>query len=112
MHNLPALRRGKSTCTLYLHPTDGARLGLGEGALATVTSRVSSLQVPVTLTDRVMPGVVSLPHGWGHDLAGARLQVAARQPGVNLNRLSDETALDPISGNAVLNAIAVTLAPA
>jgi len=64
----------------------------------------------VELSTAMSPGVVSLPHGWGHDLPGSRLSVAAKRPGVNLNSLLDETQRDPLSGNAVLSGVAVQLA--
>jgi hypothetical protein len=65
----------------------------------------------VEVSSEMMPGVVSLPHGWGHDLAGASMRVAAERPGVNLNALLDENLRDPLSGNAVLSGVAVTLSP-
>jgi hypothetical protein len=65
----------------------------------------------VEVSDEMMPGVVSLPHGWGHDLAGTQLDVAAERPGVNLNALLDENLRDPLSGNAVLSGVAVEMAP-
>jgi anaerobic selenocysteine-containing dehydrogenase len=110
MHNLNVLVKGKNRCTLRIHPEDAVRLGLKDGETARITSRVGSLEAPVEITEDIMPGVVSLPHGWGHNLPGARLQTAAEHAGVNSNLLADETAFDPISGNAVLNAIPVTLA--
>jgi anaerobic selenocysteine-containing dehydrogenase len=73
---------------------------------------VGSVEAPVEITDSVRPGVVSLPHGWGHGVAGTKMDVAARKAGVNSNILTDESIIDPISGNAVLNAIPVTLQPA
>lgn len=111
MHNLPLLAAGRPRCTLQVHPADARRLGLTEGASARVQSRVGEVVAPVEITDAIMPGVVSLPHGWGHDEPNTRLQVAARQPGVNSNLLADEQAIDPLSGNAVLNGIPVTVAP-
>jgi hypothetical protein len=63
------------------------------------------------VTDAIMDGVVSIPHGWGHDAAGARLEVAAANAGVNSNLLSDETLLDELSGNAALNGVPVQVAP-
>jgi anaerobic selenocysteine-containing dehydrogenase len=107
MHNVPALVKGRDRCTLQVHPDDAARLRLADGAACRVTSRVGTLSAPVEITDRVMPGVVSLPHGWGHDRADARLTVAAAHPGVNSNVLTDDLAIDPLSGNAVLNGIPV-----
>ena len=112
MHNLDVLVKGRPTCTLHLHPVDGARLGLADGETARVTSRVGAVDAPVELTDAIMPGVVSLPHGWGHDQPGVVLRVARAHAGVNSNILADELALDPLSGNAVLNGIPVTVARA
>ncbi len=111
MHNVDVLVKGKARCTLQVHPADATRLGLVDGAPARVTSRVGQLEAPVEVTDTIRPGVVSLPHGWGHDLAGARLGVAADHAGVNSNILTDGSVLDPLSGNAVLNGIPVTVTP-
>jgi anaerobic selenocysteine-containing dehydrogenase len=77
-----------------------------------VASRAGAVTIPVEVTDAIRPGVVSIPHGWGHDLDGVELQVARRYPGVNTNLLADETLIDPVSGNAVLNGIPVEVAPA
>lgn len=110
MHNLPALVKGPVRCTAHVHPHDAERLGLRDGEPATVTSRTGSVQVPVEVTDAIMPGVVSIPHGWGHDAPGARMAVAARHAGANSNLLADELLIDEVSGNAVLNGIPVTLA--
>ncbi|MFC7534153.1 molybdopterin oxidoreductase family protein [Actinoplanes sp. GCM10030250] len=107
MHNVPALVKGRDRCTLQVHPQDAARLGLTDGDDAQVTSRAGGLSARVEVTDRVMPGVVSLPHGWGHDLPGTRTAVAAAHPGVNSNVLTDELVIDPLSGNSVLNGIPV-----
>ena len=109
MHNVEALVKGKDRCTLHLHPDDAAALGLADGDVAEVASRVGRVEAPVEVTADIMPGVVSLPHGWGHTQRGARLSVAARHPGVNANVLTDPAALDPLSGNAVLNALPVTV---
>lgn len=109
MHNLPALSGGRERCTLQVNPGDAARLGLTDGGAARVTSRVGSVEAPVEVTAAIMQGVVSLPHGWGHHLDGTRLRVAATHPGVNSNLLADEAALDPLSGNAVLNGIPVSV---
>jgi anaerobic selenocysteine-containing dehydrogenase len=112
MHNLEVLVKGRPRCTLHVHPDDARRWGLADGAPARVTGRVGSLEVPVEVTDAVRSGVVSLPHGWGHDLPGVRLGVAGRYAGVNTNVLSDEVVVDVPSGNAVLNGIPVAVAPA
>ena len=107
MHNVPALVKGRDRCTLQVHPADADRLALTDGGGARVTSRAGSLSALVEVTDRVMPGVVSLPHGWGHGLTGTRMTVAAAHPGVNSNVLTDEFAVDRLSGNSVLNGIPV-----
>ena len=111
LHNVPVLMKGKPRCTLQVHPADADRLGLKDGGEAEVTSRVGAVIAPVEIDDDLLPGVVSLPHGWGHDAEGMRLGVASAQPGVNSNILTDELAIDPLSGNAVLNGIPVTIAP-
>jgi anaerobic selenocysteine-containing dehydrogenase len=111
MHNLPRLASGPERCMLHVHPDDAARLGLADGELAEVRSRTGTVQAPVEVTDRVMAGVVSLPHGWGHDAPGMRLGVATERPGVNANALGDEELVDALSGNAVLNGIPVAVAP-
>jgi anaerobic selenocysteine-containing dehydrogenase len=109
MHNIPALTGGSNRCTLHVHPDDAARLGLTDGGLARVKGDGGELVAEVEVTDAVRTGVVSLPHGWGHDRPGTRLSVAAARPGVNVNQLSDGTRLDPLSGTAVLNGLPVQL---
>ena len=101
------LVKGKPRCTAHLHPDDAASLGLADGDDAIVRSRVGEVRVPVEVTDAIRRGVVSIPHGWGHDLDGVQLGVAAAHAGVNSNLLADETFFEPISGNAVLNGIPV-----
>jgi anaerobic selenocysteine-containing dehydrogenase len=108
-HNLPALMKGRDRCTLLVSSADAARLRLQNGGRAKVSSRVGSVIAPVEVTDAMMPGVVSLPHGWGHDVEGVRLRVAREQPGVNSNVLADPETLDVPSGNGVLNGIPVTI---
>jgi anaerobic selenocysteine-containing dehydrogenase len=112
MHNLPTLAKGPQRCTAIVHPDDAARAGAQHGQLARLVNEQASLLVQVTVSDEVMPGVVSLPHGWGHDLPGAQLALAAERPGVNLNALLDDRLRDPLSGNAVLSGVAVRLEPA
>jgi anaerobic selenocysteine-containing dehydrogenase len=107
MHNLPALVKGKDRCTLHIHPDDAVRLGLEDGGRAVVSSVTGQIEAPVELTDGIMPGVVSIPHGWGHDAPGVRMSVASDHAGVNSNVLADESQIDPLSGNAVLNGIPV-----
>ncbi|MBF6173457.1 molybdopterin-dependent oxidoreductase [Nocardia blacklockiae] len=108
MHNVPALVGGSNTCTLHIHPDDAERLGLG--AEAVVKSAAGVLTVPVEPTEEIMPGVVSLPHGWGH--ADSAQSVARAHAGVNANALTDDSIVDAPSGNAVFNGVPVTLTPA
>ncbi|MET0696641.1 MAG: molybdopterin dinucleotide binding domain-containing protein, partial [Acidimicrobiia bacterium] len=110
MHNIDVLVKGKERCTLQISDEDAQRLGLSGDARVKVSSAAGTLTVPVEVTDSIMPGVVSLPHGWGHDLEGSALSVAAERPGVNTNRLSTG-AMDPVSGNAILNGIPVEVVP-
>ncbi len=112
MHNIEVLVKGRDRCTLQIHPDDASRIGVADGEDAEVTSRVGTLVAPVEVTDEIRSGVVSLPHGWGHDASGAQLTVAAGRSGVNSNRLTDPDVIDPLSGNAVLNAIPVTVSAA
>jgi anaerobic selenocysteine-containing dehydrogenase len=111
MHNLPVLAKGANRCTALVSPTDAERLGLRHGGQARIAHNGQSVELQVEVTDEMMPGVVSLPHGWGHDLPGARLSVAAARPGANLNALMDENLRDPLSGNSVLNGVPVQMSP-
>ena len=109
MHNVPALSGGTNRCTLQIHPADAADLGLTDTAV--VKGPGGELLAPVEVTDGMRRGVVSLPHGWGHDRGGTGQELAASQPGVNVNQLNDGNHLDPLSGTAVLNGIPVDIAP-
>lgn len=111
MHNLPSLVKGRDRCTLQVSTRDAAGIGLKKGGFARVTSRVGSLFAPVEITDDLMPGVVSLPHGWGHDAEGTWLSVARAHAGVNANRLTDNQAYDAASGTAVLFGTPVSVEP-
>ncbi len=113
LHNLPLLAGGSNRCTLQVHPIDAARLGLSDGGTAVVTTGTGRVEVDVAVTDDVRPGVVSLPHGWGHDVPGAVGTVAAVRPGANINLLTAESVLDPLSGTSALTAVPVevTLLP-
>ena len=112
MHNLPTLAKGPFRGTALVHPADAARRGLADGDAARLVSAHGSVQVQVELSDALMPGVMSLPHGWGHDQPDTRMALAAQRPGANLNQLMAVDERDPLSGNAVLNGVEVTLAPA
>ena len=108
MHNVPALSGGTNRCTLQIHPDDAAELGLTDTAV--IKGPGGELLAPVEVTDAIRRGVVSLPHGWGHDRGGTGQELAASQPGVNVNQLNDGNHLDPLSGTAVLNGIPVDIA--
>jgi anaerobic selenocysteine-containing dehydrogenase len=107
MHNSRRLVRGKDRCTLFMHPHDAARLGVAGEAKVAVVSGTGRIEAPLELSDEVMPGVVSLPHGWGHHRPGTKLSVAEEHPGVSLNDLTDESVVDDLCGNAVLSGIPV-----
>jgi anaerobic selenocysteine-containing dehydrogenase len=109
MHNLPILAKGPFRCTALVHPKDAQRLGLQDGALADIRSASGQVHAQVHVSEEMMPGVVSLPHGWGHDAPGAQLRVAAERPGANVNALLDDQRRDPLSGNAVLGGVAITM---
>ena len=112
MHNLPILAKGPFRCTALVHPADATRLGLQDGAQARIANGALSLQAQVQISSEMMPGVVSLPHGWGHNLPGAQLHLAAERPGANLNALLNDQLRDPLSGNAVLGGVAITMCAA
>ncbi|MFJ6700473.1 molybdopterin oxidoreductase family protein [Streptomyces sp. NPDC091272] len=109
MHNVPALNRGTNRCTLQIHPLDAERLGVADGATVRIRGAGGEIEAPAEITDSVRTGVVSLPHGWGHDRPGTRMSVAAARPGANVNQLLDGSLLDPLSGTAVLNGFEVSV---
>jgi anaerobic selenocysteine-containing dehydrogenase len=110
-HNLPSLVRGRQRCVLHLHPDDARLRHVADGDRVRVTSRVGAVELPVELTDDVMPGVVCLPHGYGHHRDGMGLRVAEQHAGVSANDLTDPAEIDPLSGNAVLNGVPVDVEP-
>jgi anaerobic selenocysteine-containing dehydrogenase len=112
MHNIDPMVKGRNRCTLQVNPADADRLGLVHGSLARVRTAAGSLEVETEVTDSIREGVVSIPHGWGHDRPDTRLGIANAHPGVNSNLLTDEAPMDPLSGTSVLNGIPVTVAPA
>ena len=110
-HNSTRLTRGRPRHQLLMHPEDLSERGITDGALVEVRSRVGSVRVEVAATDDMMRGVVSLPHGYGHQVDGTRMANAAKVPGVSINDLTDPALLD-VSGNAALNGVPVTVAAA
>jgi anaerobic selenocysteine-containing dehydrogenase len=111
MHNLNALVKGKDRCTALVNPLDADRYGIGDGERVVLRTEAGEIEVPAEVTDEMMPGVISVPHGWGHDVPGVRLNTAATHPGANSNLLADGLGVDLPTGNAVLNGIPVELAP-
>lgn len=111
LHNVPALMKGRDRCTLLIHPDDATRAGVADGAPAEVTTAEGSLTVPVQISDEVRPGVVSLPHGWGHGIAGTRLETANAHPGVNSNLLNPTDVIDVPSNTHVLNGVPCSVRP-
>jgi len=109
LHNLPKLMTGKPRCTLLMHPEDAERTGVCDGDPVQVRSRVGSVTAPVEVDSGIMPGVVSLPHGFGHGRSGTRQSVASQHAGVSINDLTDDQVIDPLSGVAVLSAVPVEL---
>ena len=112
MHNVKVLVKGKDRCTLLIHPDDADGAGVLDGETARVSSEAGTVLVPVEVSDEMMPGVVSLPHGWGHDKDGTRMSVAREHAGVNNNLLAPGHLVDVISNNAVVNGIPVEVGPA
>ena len=111
LHNVEVLVKGRDRCTLLVHPADAAARGLVDGGSARITSSAGSVVAPVEVSDEVMPGVVSLPHGWGHDLEGVRLGVASRYAGVNANLLVPGDLVDGPSATHAVNGFPVTVEP-
>ena len=107
MHNSERLVKGKDRCTLLMHPDDAEARQLEDGQMVEVASRVGKLRLRLEVSQAIMPGVVSIPHGWGHDRPGVQLQVAQQYAGVSLNDLTDEQALDMLTGNAAFNGVPV-----
>jgi len=109
MHNIHLLVKGKDRCTMRVNPEDAARLGLATGGKALVKTHVAELVVPVEVSSEMMPGVVSLPHGWGHDVEDTKQRVAREHAGVNANALIDEMLLDVPSASNILNGVPVEI---
>ena len=109
MHNSRRLVKGPPRCTLLVHPIDAEARHLASGDVARLGSEAGAVVVPIEVTDAIRPGVVSLPHGWGHHRDGARLRVAREHAGVSSNDVTSDRHLDTLSGNAAFNGLAVTL---
>ncbi len=109
MHNSQRLVKGKALCTLLMHPIDAAHRDLKPGQTVSVRSRVGSVEVPLEISDEMMPGVVSIPHGWGHDRLGIQLDVAQQNPGESINDLTDDQTIDALCGTAAFNGTVVSV---
>jgi anaerobic selenocysteine-containing dehydrogenase len=107
MHNSQRLVKGKERCTLLINPDDAAARDIVDGQTVTVKSRVGALQVKAEVSEEMMAGVVSIPHGWGHGRVGVQLAVAQAHAGVSINDLTDEQFLDELTGNAAFNGVPV-----
>lgn len=109
MHNYHRLVKGKARWQLMMHPDDLASRGIEDESEVVVTSSTGSVTTTVMATDELMPGVVSLPHGWGHNKEGVKMSIATQQEGVNCNELTDDKFIDQLSGNAALNGVRVSV---
>ena len=103
LHNSRRLVKGKDRCTLMIHPKDATRVGLQAGDCAEVTGAAGQVVLPVEITEDLMPGVVSIPHGWGHQREGTRQSVASRHAGASINDVLGDQEIDPLAGTSVLN---------
>ena len=112
LHNSHRLVKGKSRCTMMIHPSDADALGLKEQQTVKVSSRTGSVNIAAEITDEIMQGVISIPHGWGHNKEGTNWKIAEKNAGVSVNDLTDELFLDDLSGNAALNGVPVTVSAA
>jgi anaerobic selenocysteine-containing dehydrogenase len=109
LHNSERMVKGKPQCTILMHPTDAAQRQLAKGDKVVVRSRVGSIVVPVEISDEMMQGVVSIPHGWGHDRPGNQMEVAQQHAGESINDLTDTQAIDALCGTAAFNGTLVTI---
>jgi anaerobic selenocysteine-containing dehydrogenase len=112
LHNSLRLVKGPAPCTLLMHPEDARARGLADGDHVRVTSRVGAIDVPLAITEDIAPGVVSLPHGFGHHRSGVALGVAGAHAGASVNDLTDDGAVDPLSGTASFSGLPVAVARA
>ncbi|MEM6583712.1 MAG: molybdopterin-dependent oxidoreductase [Pseudomonadota bacterium] len=112
MHNFHPLIKGKNRCSLLMHPDDMRKRNIVDGSEVALSSRSGSIKVQVESSEDVMPGVVSLPHGYGHNRTGIRMAIAKQNAGVSCNDVTDDLALDGLSGNAAVNGVPVEVAPA
>ena len=110
MHNSHRLVKGGDRCTVLVHPSDAIARNLQNGQKVVVSSRVGKVELSLEISDEMMEGVVSIPHGWGHGRKKIKMQIAASHPGVSVNDLTDELLIDELTGNAAVNGVPVELA--
>lgn len=109
MHNNNRMLKGSNRCTAQLNPRDAKSQDIEDGDIIAIESRVGKITIEAEITDKIMPGVISVPHGWGHNKTGTRWSIAENTPGANVNSLTDDMIVDELSGNAVLNGVPVTI---
>ena len=109
MHNYKRLTKGPDRCFMMMHPDDMKKVGLKEGGEARVKSRVGEVLIKVSPSEKLMPGVVSIPHGFGHNREGIKLEIASKSPGISVNDLTDDQIVDSLTGNSVLNGVPVMI---
>jgi len=109
MHNSHRLVKGKNRCIALINPLDAKNNNLKEGDMAEVFSAVGKITLPISITEKIKAGVVSIPHGWGHVYEGLELSIAKKNPGVNVNILMDDGEIDELSGNAVLSGVPISI---
>lgn len=109
MHNAPGLMKGKNRCTLLLNPDDAAQLSVADGEIVTVKSRTGQVKIPAEISSSMMRGVVSIPHGYGHNRSGSVLSVASDHAGASINDITDEKEIDELTGNAAFSGVRVTV---
>ena len=107
--NSRRLVKGKNPCTMQINPTDAERLGITSGQVVRVRSRTGEIRVEAELSNDIREGVVSIPQGWGHDHADTKMTVAATQPGVSINGVTDTARVDALTGNAAFNGTPVAI---
>ncbi len=105
MHNVHRLVKGRERCTLLIHPGDAQKIGIEDGQEVQAVSSTGAIRIKAELSQEMMPGVVSIPHGWGHGLEGVRMEVARAHPGASINGLTDHKRIDELTGNAAFNGV-------
>jgi anaerobic selenocysteine-containing dehydrogenase len=109
-HNVTAMHNGKNRCTVWINPEDAKRMGVESGTMVEVKSRVGAIEIETEITERIMQGVICIPHGWGHGRKGLKLSIATKHPGVSVNDITDQSKVDSICGNAVFSGVPVKIA--